>query len=301
MKCLVTGAAGFIGSHLCEKLVELGHDVVGMDDLSAGKMANIQHIQGMNFCKVGVLDKYFMATLFEKYEPEVVFNQMASKKTVCLKDPKKDCDVNAKGTLALLELCKEHGVKKFIHASTGSVYGEHDEVLTENTYRDPRSFYGISKLAGENYVKLYRNEFDCTILRYFHVYGPRQDNTEVGGVVSIFINNIINNLPVTVFGTGEQKRLFTYVKDVVAANIAAMDYKDGTFNCASDEPIALLDMLKEVYGIINKSPQPPEFKMWQPGDIINFEIDNSLIKEELGINFTKFKMGIEKTIWDALN
>ena len=302
MKCLVTGAAGFIGSHLCEELIVKGYDVIGIDNLSAGKMKNIQHLdlRYFKFIKCDILDTPLLEWIFKNYNPEIVFNQMASKKTVCLADPKKDCDVNAKGTLNLLQLSKKYNVKKFIHASTGSVYGEHKVALCESTYRTPCSYYGISKLAGENYVNLYAKHhgLNATILRYFHVYGERQDCSNVGGVVAIFINNMLNGIPMTIFGDGEQKRLFTYVKDVVFANIAAIDYDCGIFNVANNKAITLHELVREIQTIINddSGKNRVEYTYWQEGDIINFKIDNSLVKKELGIKFTDFKVGLRKTI-----
>lgn len=293
MKVLVTGCAGFIGSHLCEELLRLGYGVVGVDDLSAGKIENVP--EGVVFMNIDVTDYNLMHYIFRTEKPDIVFNQMASKKNICLKDPKRDCDVNAKGTLLLLQLSEEFNVKKFIHASTGSVYGSYDGELTESTRFKPCSYYGVSKLAGENYVSLYADKINCTILRYFHVYGARQDNTNLGGVVAIFIKKLQNGDPLTVFGDGEQVRLFTYVKDVVSANIAAIDYGGGIFNCASNEQFTLHQMIKELEDVVGGKAEI-KYEDWLRGDIKEFSIDNSLIKKELGIEFTKFKDGIKCVI-----
>lgn len=290
MKALVTGCAGFIGSHLCEELLSLGYDVIGVDDLSAGKLDNVP--DGVKFHGFDITDYNLMRYMFRNEKFDIVFNQMASKKNVCLKDPKRDCDVNARGTLLLLQLSEEFKVKKFIHASTGSVYGRYDDLIDENTRLKPCSYYGVSKLAGENYVSLYADKINCTILRYFHVYGERQDNSELGGVIAIFIKKLQDGDPLTIFGDGEQVRLFTYVKDVVKANIAAITYSGGIFNCASNEPITLHEMIKKLELNIDKEASI-NYEDWQYGDAKNFSIDNSLIKKELGINFTKFNDGIK--------
>ena len=221
-KALVTGGAGFIGSHICEKLVQIGVDVVSLDDFSAGKESNIDHLKKYkNFASVtcDITNKSQLKEHLQKVD--IIFHNAASKKNICLKDPARDLEVNARGPLQLLELAKQNDVKKFVHASTGSVYGEGITFpQSEDHPLNPVSFYGVSKLAGEKYCNAFLNyyDMDITVLRYFHVYGTRQEYSDLGGVITIFIRRILNNESPIIFGDGKQLRSFTYVKDDVDAN-----------------------------------------------------------------------------------
>ena len=144
-KVIVTGVAGFIGSHIAARLVKDGHEVIGIDDLSAGNRENIPY--GVTFEYRDITEAHHYKALFEGVE--AVFHNAASKKNICLADPARDMEVNGIGTLRLLTTAVEMGVEKFIHASTGSVYGEVEGVIHESTPKNPVSFYGVSKLAGE--------------------------------------------------------------------------------------------------------------------------------------------------------
>ena len=282
---LVTGVAGFIGSHIAEKLLLGNNTVIGIDDLSAGYLSNIP--ERVIFLKDDICN-------IQKYDSimksvDVVFNNAASKKNICLKDPARDMEVNGIGTLKLLQSSLKNGVKKFIHASTGSVYGEVEGVITENTPRNPVSFYGISKMAGESYVQYFHNSLglDTTILRYFHVYGERQEsNKDTGGVVAIFSEEIKKGNSIIIHGDGLQKRVFTHVKDIAEANYRAWHTRKSigqVYNCASSEQMSIIDLagaLMEKYNkkvnIIYSDPLP--------GDIYNFNVDSSKIKE-IGVVF----------------
>ena len=139
---------------------------------------------------------------------DIVFHQAASKKTICLNNPRLDLEINAKGTFNLLELSVKHNVKKFVHASTGSVYGEAQyKPQDEQHPLNPTSYYGVSKLAGEKYVRAFHDLYNLnvTILRYFHVYGPRQESSDVGGVVSIFTRRILEGKPIYIYGDDPSK------------------------------------------------------------------------------------------------
>ena len=217
-KVLVTGAAGFIGSHICERLLQEGAFVVGFDDFSAGRRANIDQFVGhpnMDFVEGSVLENgRKMEGIFEGLD--TVFHNAASKKNICLLDPQRDLRVNGEGTLNLLLLSRENKVRKFVHASTGSVYGEPSVFpTTEEHPLRPVSYYGVSKLAGERYVDVFHRlyDMDTTILRYFHVYGPRQESNEFGGVVSIFLRAISEGMKPRVFGNGNQISSFTQVSE----------------------------------------------------------------------------------------
>jgi UDP-glucose 4-epimerase len=308
---IVTGGAGFIGSHICEFLVKgKVKKVISVDDYSAGKNKNIFHLtKKSNFFeeKCDITNEKNLNSLFVKYRPDIIFHNAASKKNICLKNPIRDLEVNAGGTLKILTLAREFKVKKFIHASTGSVYGE--AVYTpqnEDHPLNPVSFYGTSKLAGEKYVKTFNYLYglDTTILRYFHVYGPRQEFNEYGGVVAIFIRNMLKNENLTIFGDGTQERSFTHVKDVVSANVlCAIDKKSygETYNCASGISVTINDLCLEIMKYFGKEKSlKPIYKEWQLGDIKKFNIDNSKIKK-VGLIFrTNFKEMLGETIKETI-
>lgn len=293
-KALVTGGAGFIGSHICEKLVQIGIEVVSLDDFSAGKESNIEHLKKYkNFASV-TCDITNKSQLKEHLqEVDIIFHNAASKKNICLKDPARDLEVNARGPLQLLELAKQNNVKKFVHASTGSVYGEAQYFPQDEDHPlNPASYYGVSKLAGEKYVNLYNElyDMDTTILRYFHVYGPRQESNEYGGVVSIFIRNLLNNEVPIIFGDGTQERSFTYVKDIVTANLlVALDKnaKGQVYNCASGITVTVQELCAKTIDYFGmKGKVEPKFEDWLVGDIKIFNVGNEKIRS-LGLKFEK--------------
>ena len=301
-KVIVTGGAGFIGSHLCEELVAIGANVISMDDLSAGKTINIERLSCKNnfhFIHKDICDNDTkMKALFSGVD--TVFHNAASKKNICLDNPQRDLDVNAGGVLNLLRHAIDAGVRKFVHASTGSVYGEPKIFpTTEEHPLAPVSYYGVSKLAGERYVDVFRHLYgmDTTILRYFHVYGPRQESNEFGGVVSIFLRRITDGKNPVVFGHGEQVRSFTYVKDLVTANIAAATDPSASgqaYNVASSIRVTINDLAKGMIKILD-----PESKLTVEhgdpliGDIMEFDVANSKICTELGLSF-------EQDFWGTL-
>lgn len=302
-KALVTGGAGFIGSHIVERLLSLGLEVISVDNYYAGKKENLSHLHtfpGFTEVVCDVTDYESLKKLFPGVD--IVFHEAASKKTICLKDPRKDLEINAKGTFNILELARDFGVKKVIHASTGSVYGEAEYFPQDEKHPlNPTSYYGVSKLAGERYAiafsKLY--DLDVTVLRYFHVYGPRQENSDVGGVVSIFGRKAILGEPLVIFGDGAQQRSFTYVGDVVDINmlVALQDQTKGeVFNCASGITVTINELAEAVLKFYNKEHLEIVYSDWTPGDIKVFDVDNSKIKS-LGFSFkTPFSKGLEDTL-----
>lgn len=302
-RALVSGGAGFIGSHICEQLLEDGLEVISIDDYSAGKKENLAHLHRyphFQEVKCSVTDFDQMMPYFKGVD--IVFHEACSKMTICLKDPRRDLAINAGGTFNILEASRRCGVKKIVHASTGSVYGEAQYYPTdENHPVNPTSYYGVSKLAGEKYVRLFgeMHGMSVTVLRYFHVYGPRQENSEVGGVVSIFGRHALHNEPLTIFGDGTQLRSFTYVKDLVNVNrlVALEDNSHGqSYNCASGIKVTILELANAVLELLGKKELPIIYKDWKPGDILKFDVDNSKIRQ-LGMEFkTPFDQGLENTI-----
>lgn len=294
-KVLVTGGAGFIGSHICEELLKVGAHVVSLDDMSAGRMSNVSIFQdnpNYTFVKGSVNDTGpEMRAIFEGLD--TVFHNAASKKNICLHDPQKDLEINAGGALNLLLLAKEFGTRKFIHASTGSVYGE-PEIFptTEDHPFNPVSYYGVSKLAGERYVDTFHTLYgmDTTILRYFHVFGPRQESNEFGGVVSIFMRHIVEGKNPVVFGDGEQVRSFTWVKDLVTVNLeaATRDIAKGqVYNAASSIRVSVKDLAQNMLDYADADHLKVDYGPPLVGDIMNFDIDNTKVREDLGVTFNR--------------
>jgi UDP-glucose 4-epimerase len=310
---LVTGGAGFIGSHVDDELINRGTEVVSIDNYLSGSRANNEHLLEHVFFhgrETDVCDYPALEELF-KYKwmngpIEAIFHQAASKKTICLADPRRDLDINAKGTFNLLELARKYDVKKFVHASTGSVYGEgYVFPQTEEHPLMPTSYYGVSKLAGEKYVRAFGHLYgmDTTVLRYFHVYGGRQNWTDTGGVVPIFIRRMLNKEPVTIFGDGGQQRSFTYVQDVVNANMMVCDRPDSkgqAYNCASGINVTIKELATRIASMLKIEPNI-QYKDWAVGDIKVFQIDNTKIKR-LGFEFkTSFDAGLRNTVRWMIN
>ena len=302
-KALVTGGAGFIGSHIVERLLNLGLEVISVDNYFAGKKENLSHLHSFSTFKevnCDVTDYHSLKKLFPGVD--IVFHEAASKKTICLNDPRRDLDINAKGAFNILELARDFEVKKVVHASTGSVYGEAEYFPQDEKHPlTPTSYYGVSKLAGERYALAFNKLYglDVTILRYFHVYGPRQENSDVGGVVSIFGRKTINNEPLTIFGDGTQQRSFTYVDDVVDINmlVALNNHSKGeVYNCASGITVTINQLAELILKYFKKERLKIQYKDWTPGDIKIFNVDNKKIKS-LGFSFkTPFTEGLDKTL-----
>jgi nucleoside-diphosphate-sugar epimerase len=293
-KVIVTGGAGFIGSHICEELIPLGAEVYCLDDFSAGKRSNVAfmtdhanfHVVAKDVCD----DDAEMASLFDG--TQIVFHNAASKKNICLINPQRDLEVNSGGALNLLTYALKYKVGKFVHASTGSVYGEPSIFPTDEKHPFvPVSYYGVSKLGGERYVDVFHrlHGLDTTILRYFHVYGPRQESNEFGGVVSIFLRKILDGQSPVVFGDGHQVRSFTWVKDLVEANLAAAmspRSRGEAYNAASGIKVTIAELATRMLEILDKERRLT-VAYGEPlvGDIMNFEVDNRKIQEHLGVTF----------------
>lgn len=302
-KAIVTGGAGFVGSNLVESLLEDGLEVVSIDDYSAGKERNLEDLKErfgdqLIAANCDITDKEKLATYFKGVD--VVFHQACSKMTVCLKDPLRDLEVNAAGTFNLLELARDTDVKKFVHVSTGSVYGIAQYFPTDEKHPvNPTSYYGVSKLAGEKYVRAFAHLYgmDTSILRYYHVYGPKQDSGDYGGVMGIFCKQAIKNEDLTIFGDGTQIRSFTYVKDVVNINklVAKKGGKGEAYNCASGLKVSINDIAHKITKMAGATSKI-NYEDWKPGDIKDFEVSHQKI-EDLGFQFEylDFDKGLQKT------
>ena len=223
MKILVTGGAGFIGSHIVDAYIAQGHDVTIVDDLSSGKKKNVNAKARLVMSDVRDPN---LSTLFAESRFEVV-NHLASQIDVrkSVADPFFDASVNILGGLRVLECCRSYGVRKFIFSSSGgTIYGECPEPATEQSVSRPESPYGISKASLEKYIQFYGDVYRLpyTILRYANVYGPRQDPHGEAGVVAIFIGKLLVQEGITIYGTGTQERDYVHVADIVNANVSAL-------------------------------------------------------------------------------
>lgn len=304
-KALVTGGAGFIGSHIVGGLLEEGLEVVSIDNYFGGKKENLSEYHkkyGDRFTEVNcdVTDYEGLKKWFDGVD--IVYHEAASKKTICLRDPRKDLLINGTGSFNVLELSRDFGVKKVIHASSGSVYGEPKSFpQTEEHPLNPTSYYGVSKLAGEKYARAFADlyDLDTTILRYFHVYGPKQENSDVGGVVSIFGRKVLNGESPVIFGDGTQMRSFTYVEDLVNINklVAVTEGTKGeAYNCASGVNVTIQQLAEKVVDYYGRNDLEILYDDWTIGDIKVFNVSNQKIKD-LGFEFnTDFQGGLKKTL-----
>lgn len=283
MKIIVTGGAGFIASHIVDALVEEGHKVAVLDNFSTGSRDHLN--DGADNVQADILSPD-AAALFRRFEPEAVIHHAAQIDVqTSLSQPLLDAQVNILGTIAMLELCRELGVRKFVYASSAAVYGTpHYLPVDEKHPLRPLSFYGISKHTPEHYIEAFSALYglDYTILRYANVYGIRQDPKGEGGVVSVFVDRLLNNRTPAIFGDGEQTRDFIYVKDIVSANLAALRKTgSGLYNISRNEQTTVNALLRTMCDLLGH-PFSPEYREPRAGDIVHSRLDNRAAIAELG-------------------
>jgi UDP-glucose 4-epimerase len=254
MRTLVTGGAGFIGSHVVDASIAAGHHVAVVDNLHTGKRSNLN--PKAVFYEVDIRDRAGLGRVFELERPEAISHQAAlADVRGSLLDPAAYAEVNILGSINLLELARRHGVRKVVYASTGgAVYGEPEFLpVTEGHPVNPLDPYGASKHAVEHYLFLYKHNYglDWVSLRYPNVYGPRQDTLGEAGVVAIFSGRMLAGQPCIIFGDGLQQRDFVYVGDVARANLLALTQGSGIYNIGSGIPTdinTIFDLLKTAAG-----------------------------------------------------
>ncbi len=247
MKVLVTGGAGFIGSHTVDRLILEGHEVVVVDNLSTGKRRNVN--RAARFYKIDI-QSWRLERVLRNERPSIVMHlaaQMDVRKSV--EDPIFDAQVNVLGTLNVLQQAVKHGARKVIFSSSGgAIYGEQEVFPASETHvTQPLSPYGLSKLCGEQYLSYYQRVGGIQVvnLRYANVYGPRQDPYGEAGVVAIFIQKLLNNEQAIINGNGRQTRDFVFVDDVVEANLAVMGQEiQGTYNVGTGMETSVNDLFR---------------------------------------------------------
>jgi len=309
MKILVTGGAGFIGSHIVDGLLEKGYQVVVVDNLSSGKLENLSgqlSNPNLKFYQVDIQDAA-LEEIFKNDNPDYVNHHAAQidvRKSVA--DPIYDAQVNIIGSLNILNCCLKYQVKGIIFASSGgAIYGEPEYLpADENHPINPSSPYGLTKYVFEAYLRIYRElfGFSSVSLRYGNVYGPRQDPYGEAGVVAIFIGRMLEGKEPVINGTGEQIRDFVYVGDAVEANICAMEalVKEEAKNLVVNIGTSKGTSVNQLFGMLKESlsfSQPPRYGPAKIGEQEKIYLEISRAQKELGWQpKTDFQEGLKKTV-----
>jgi UDP-glucose 4-epimerase len=275
MKAIVTGCAGFIGSHLVEEILNRGGTVLGIDNLRTGtreNMTNFQENGNFEFLEMDITNPKLGSHVSDDYDALFHLAAISSVRFSC-EQPLKVHEINSTGTLMMLVLVRNCGIPRIVFSSSAAVYGKPQILpVKEDEPAHPLSPYAASKLSAENYLRAYQEAFpvDTTILRYFNVFGPRQAYSEYSGVISIFLNQGIRGEPLTVEGDGKQTRSFIYVDDVVEATIKAAE-ADGAIgevlNISGTDQIGILELAHMVDDLIGDIELQIIHKPERPGDV----------------------------------
>ncbi|HLQ96197.1 MAG TPA: NAD-dependent epimerase/dehydratase family protein [Pseudogracilibacillus sp.] len=283
MKALVTGGAGFIGSHIVDALLQEGLEVVVIDNLSN---SNREHISSaVKLYEIDMFDQE-LENVFAQERPDFVFHQAAQISVArSMSAPEEDARMNILGTIHVVQCAMKYQVKRFIFASSAAVYGKPEFLpISENQVLQPTSFYGMSKAFAEEYIRLFSSLGDMkySIFRYANVYGPRQNINGEAGVIVIFLNKLLAGKPLNIYGDGLQTRDFIYVKDIARACIKALLARESNIiNLSTNKRISirsLADTLSNITGEIRPIQHLPA----KEGDILHSSLDNQLAREKLG-------------------
>lgn len=303
---IVTGGAGFIGSHIAARLLSEGHTVRVVDNLLTGRQSNLDYLQSLNghfsFHNISITDYDALETVFA--EVDTVFHQAALSSVVrSMENPREAHEICATGTLNVLQAAHKQGVRRVVYAASASAYGNvESDQIDESFVPAPISPYGAAKLAGEYYCQMYTQAFglETVALRYFNVFGERQDpDSEYAAVIPKFISLLLDGKTPTIFGTGEQTRDFTHVDNVVQANLLASQSNDAVgqvMNLATGESVSLLYLLERLSDLMGIEVKP-KFEPMRSGDIMHSSA--SIERAETLLDFApivKFDAGLAKTI-----
>jgi len=290
MKVLVTGGAGFIGSHIVDRCVAEGHEVRVLDNLSNSTITNLEeHIKKrtIEFLKGDIRDQRAVKDSIRNID--VVFHEAAQVSIpLSMNDPMYTDDVNVRGTLNLLAAASEEGVDRFIYASSSSVYGDPARLpVTEDTPFQPLSPYAASKIAGEVYCLSFwkARGLPTVCLRYFNVFGPRQSSNGYATVIPVFIRSLLDGKQMKIFGDGRQTRDFVHVRDVVQANILAMNMNAAmgmAYNIGSGKSVAVTELTELLGQIAGRRSLPPIFAPPRIGDVRHSVADITQAREAMG-------------------
>jgi UDP-glucose 4-epimerase len=279
MRAIVTGGAGFIGSHVTEALLGLGDEVHVLDDLSKGKRENVPAGAELHVADIREPD-----AVFDSVRPEAVLHLAAQADVrVSVEQPAYDAEVNVLGTVRILEAARRHGAKLVFSSTGGAIYGECDGPAPETAERRPLAPYGTSKLAAEEYLRTYNRLYGTghVVLRYGNVYGPRQEPHGEAGVVAIFMGLLRDGGTPRVFGDGSQSRDYVYAGDVARATLAALERNGGVYNVGTGvetSVLELFDAIRRTTGI----DRDPEHAPARLGELQRSVLDVSLAARELG-------------------
>ncbi len=282
-KILITGGAGFIGSHIIEVLKKEDCDITVLDNLHTGLRANVP--ENVRLIEMDIRDKCVI-DIFERYQFDVVLHLAGQTMVnVSVDDPFYDADVNIMGTVNILESCRKTGVKRVIFSSTAATYGNIEEVpIREEFSVNPLSFYGLSKLTVEKYLKLYHDLYglEYVILRYANVYGERQGDGGEGGVISIFTKKIAKDESFVIHGDGKQTRDFVYAGDVARANwyAANTEYCNTIYNVSTNSETSIRELVDLLESASGKTIDR-QYGERREGDIYRSVLDNSKIVTNL--------------------
>ncbi|NPA62076.1 MAG: SDR family oxidoreductase [Methanococci archaeon] len=294
---LVTGGAGFIGSHIVDKLIENTHDVIILDNLTTGNKNNIN--PKAEFVNADIRDKDLNEKINFK-DVEVIIHQAAQINVrSSVENPMHDANINVLGTINILEMMRKYDINKIVFASSGgAVYGEPNYLPVDEDHPiTPLSPYGLSKYVGEEYIKLYNRLYgiEYAILRYSNVYGERQDPRGEAGVISIFIDKMLKNQSPIIFGDGNQTRDFVYVGDVAKANLMALNWKNEVVNIGTGKETSVNELYKIIANELNYKNEPIYDKP-REGEVYRIFLDIKKAQNLGWIPDVDLKEGIKKVI-----
>jgi UDP-glucose 4-epimerase len=280
VRVVVTGGAGFIGSHVVDALLARGDEVHVLDNLASGRREHVDEAATLHEADI----RTDSDRVFDEVRPEACFHLAAQADVrVSVEQPDFDADVNVVGTIRVLEAARRHGTKVVFSSTGGAIYGEVDRPAPEDAPRQPLAPYGTAKLAAEEYLATYNRLYGTShsVVRYANVYGPRQESNLEGGVVSIFMRQLAKDETPRIYGEGTQTRDFVYVDDVAAATIKAFEADGGTFNVGT----GIETSVNELYAAVRRAAgvdRIPERAPARPGELGRSVLDVGLAQQELG-------------------